>query len=301
MPRSPNRLHERTSFFKYMGASTAKAVLGNSTLRWSSPSLFNDPFDVPRELSFGITPSQIIEALGKICVSLVENPPEDTSDLELNLRTIVDTVKNGITPELQSEMIAALKRSAETYRPRGASLEALRQLWRGLVPDFRILCLTESPDHSAMWFHYSDQYRGAVLEFACNDELDSAWLMARPVTYPTAKPDIFEADGWAKILTMRHDLAIKSIYHTATYTKSPDWSYEKEWRLASLKRPTDTGLYTDYKFDPREILSVYLGPLISPADKNSLLAAASQYPHIKIFEVSIGMSRAFLMNEISKK
>ena len=95
MLRSPNRLHERISFFKYMPASTAKVVLDNSTLRWSSPSLFNDPFDVPRELSFGITPAQIIEALGKRCVSLVENPPEDSSDLESNLKTIVDTVKNG--------------------------------------------------------------------------------------------------------------------------------------------------------------------------------------------------------------
>lgn len=284
-----------------MPASTAKLVLGNRTLRWSSPSLFNDPFDVPRDLSYGITPAQIVEALGKRLTSLIENPPEDTSDLNPDIKTIVDTVKNGISSDLRSNMIDEIKQSSETYRPTGASMEALRELWRTLIPHFRILCLTESPDHSAMWFHYADQYRGAVLEFGCNDELDSAWLAAKPVTYPVTRPEIFEADGWAKLLTMQNELTIKTIYHTATYTKSPDWSYEKEWRLASLKRPNDAGLYTDYKFDARELSSIYFGPLISSADKTSLITAANQYPHVRTFDVSIGMSRAFIVNEMPKK
>src|SRR5687767_14020057 len=42
--------HSRNSFYKYMSAGTAKTVLGNNTLRWSSPALFNDPFDVQFDL-----------------------------------------------------------------------------------------------------------------------------------------------------------------------------------------------------------------------------------------------------------
>jgi len=298
MPRSPNRLHERISFFKYMSASTARLVLDNRTLRWSSPSLFNDPFDVPRELSFGITSVEIVEGLAQRFAALIEHPPEDTSDLGPKLRLIVDTVKRGISPELRSEMIAGIKEMSETHLPTGASMEALRDLWRSWIPQFRILCLTESPAHSAMWFHYADQYKGAVLEFNCNDELDSAWLAAQPVIYPTAKPEIFEADGWAKLIMMPNELAIKTIFHVTTYTKSPDWSYENEWRITSFKRPNDTELFTDYKFDPIELSSIYLGPLISPVDKNSLIAVATRYPHIRIYEVMIGMNRTFLFNEI---
>ena len=98
MARSPNRLHDRSSFFKYSSASTARLVLENKTLRWSSPSLFNDPFDVPRELSFGITPVEINDALARRFISLIENPPEDTSELGPKLRLIVDIVKRGIPP-----------------------------------------------------------------------------------------------------------------------------------------------------------------------------------------------------------
>ena len=44
--RSPNRRHDRQYFYKYVSAKTAQAILTTRTLRWSSPILFNDPFDV---------------------------------------------------------------------------------------------------------------------------------------------------------------------------------------------------------------------------------------------------------------
>lgn len=42
--------HDRKRFYKYMTATTVMAVLGNSTLRWALPKLFNDPFDVQFDL-----------------------------------------------------------------------------------------------------------------------------------------------------------------------------------------------------------------------------------------------------------
>jgi Protein of unknown function (DUF2971) len=90
-----------------------------------------------------------------------------------------------------------------------------------------------------MWYHYADQYRGVVLEFRCDDALDSAWLAARPVTYPAAKPAVYTADGWAQLLMTQGGLAIQTLLDVATYTKAPDWSYEREWRITSFKRQTD--------------------------------------------------------------
>jgi hypothetical protein len=184
-----------------MTAATARAVLTNRTLRWSSPVLFNDPFDVPRELSFGLTPADIVEALGRRIATLIEHPPDDTSHLEPKLRLIVETVKNGVPPDLRTEMLAGVKDSAASHRLTSAAMDAFRELWRKWLRNFRILCLTESPGHVAMWCHYADQYRGAVLEFRCDDELDSAWLAAQPVTYPEIKPEVYTADGWAELLT----------------------------------------------------------------------------------------------------
>ena len=44
--RSSNSRHDRRFFYKYMSAETARIILANRRLRWSSPILFNDPFDI---------------------------------------------------------------------------------------------------------------------------------------------------------------------------------------------------------------------------------------------------------------
>lgn len=38
--------HDRSRFYKYVSAETAKIVLETKQVRYSSPLVFNDPFDV---------------------------------------------------------------------------------------------------------------------------------------------------------------------------------------------------------------------------------------------------------------
>lgn len=274
-------------------------VLAGRSLRWSSPLLFNDPFDVPREMVYGVTGTEILEACGRRIASLIENPPADTSELGSKLRLIVERVKAGIPAALKEELIA------ENRKPHSAShtspaLEEFKAQWRDWLPTFRILCLTESPMHTAMWLHYADKYRGAVLEFACVDELDSAWLAAERVVYSSTKPAVYTADGWAELLSLQHEIAVKRLLYVATYIKSPDWSYEAEWRIATFRRPGDAGTYTDYKFDAQELVGVYLGPLMSDPDRGAIMTLLAAYPSAKVFSVRSGMTREFVVEPITR-
>ena len=49
-----------------MTCSTAKAVLKNSSLRWSSPLLFNDPFDHQIDFNFDFTEKEFVEYYFKV-------------------------------------------------------------------------------------------------------------------------------------------------------------------------------------------------------------------------------------------
>lgn len=291
-----SRTHKRQTFFKYMSANTAKLVLANRSLRWSSPLLFNDPFDVPREIAFGLQPVELVQALSRRMIELIENPPENTSKLEYKIQIIVEKVKQH--PEIKAEVIKSIKDSAAMHRPAGRSMDELRAWWRGFIPDFRILCLTESPNHVAMWYHYADKYQGVVIEFRCDDALDSPWLIAKPVEYPTAKPGVYTAEGWAELLTMPQELAMSTMIEASTFTKSPDWSSEREWRITSTKRPTDTGHFTDYKFNNKELASVYFGPMISIPDREALTELATRYPSAVVINASIGMSRELQFQQL---
>jgi hypothetical protein len=44
--------HNRDSFFKYYTLESAKLTLGNGSRKWSTPFLFNDPFDNQFDLDF---------------------------------------------------------------------------------------------------------------------------------------------------------------------------------------------------------------------------------------------------------
>jgi hypothetical protein len=295
--RSLNRTHDRQSFFKYVSAETARVVLQNRTLRWSSPRLFNDPFDVPRELSFGVAPKAIMDALASRMEAILTNPPADTSRLDPKLRVLVQTIKNGIRDELRADLVREIRDCAATSQPTGEGLKAMQDQWMQWLPQLRILCLTQSPNHTAMWYHYADRYRGVVLEFRCVDELDSAWLGAKPVTYPEAKPCIYSSEGWAELLTLDPDLAIRQIFDVAVFTKAPDWRYEEEWRVMSFRRHGETGEYSDYRFSPIELAGVYFGPHISAVDDTAIEAMCAIYPELSMWDVAIGMSRELEITE----
>lgn len=296
--RSPYRKHDRSSFFKYMTAEVAGLVLKNRMLRWSSPVLFNDPFDVPRELIFDLDYQDIYRASAECFSRLIENPPENTSKLSPKIRQVVEMVKRGISPETKRLVLESLAEPGPLQSGSGQAIEDLRRMWRALIPDLRILCLTVRPTHAAMWCHYAGNYSGVVLEFHCLDETDSALLTAEQVTYPTEKPAIYTAEGWAELMVLDHRTATEKMLHIATYTKAPDWSYEDEWRIVSYKRPTDSGDYTDYPFHPRELAAIYLGPLVSESDQKSLVKLMSAYPSGKVFRVSLGASREFAIYQV---
>jgi hypothetical protein len=63
-----HRKHDRDHFFKYTSATTAVKILESSAVRYSSPILFNDPFDVQSGLHFDfdidLLPDKLLDRIG---------------------------------------------------------------------------------------------------------------------------------------------------------------------------------------------------------------------------------------------
>lgn len=291
--------HDRDSFFKYMPADTAKIVLRNKTLRWSSPLEFNDPFDVPRELALNIPDDEINKALVEKVILTIENPPENTEGLEPSLVSLVKMFRTEKAAK-QAPMIAAMMREM-AQRGSSCSLEPVRTEWRNIIPQFRILCLSESFDVCSMWCHYADKYTGVVLELLCHDDLDSEWLRAKPVQYPEDTPDIFYPSGWAKVLSSPVMPAVNELFETCLYTKTPDWSYEKEWRVESMMREHETGTVSDRGLHQKEFGRLFLGPHIDRKNRSDILEIIQDMPHIQVYDVEIGMARNFSFQEVRNR
>ena len=136
-------------------------------------------------------------------------------------------------PGLRQRIVEDLRRNVDATARQIDALNELKRVWREYVPRMRVLCLSELNDNTAMWHHYADAYRGAVLEFEAVDQLDSAFLIARPVTYQDTPPAIANKEVWAQCMLERGTSTYKDLFTEYQYVKTTSWAYELEWRIVS--------------------------------------------------------------------
>lgn len=304
MPDSdpPNQLrtHNRDHFYKYMSAQTGLAVLINCTLRWSSPTEFNDPFDVPRELAYGVEPKEIRAEVSRFLLEAIQDPSIPIGQYQPHVQVVIQLVRS--RPDQAREEIAEFLKEQMFVAPNDSDgLEELRQWWRDTIPNFRILCLSDTHESASMWHHYATQYKGVVIKVLCSDQLDSPWLMAKPVNYPDEPPQLYTAAGWADFILRgtRRDGAITEVLDSYTYNKKREWRSEEEWRLTSFKRDSEEGTYSDYPLNNQHFLEVYLGPKISAEDREAIVdIVRKKHPHVKIYETTFEAAQSFAFHEV---
>jgi hypothetical protein len=279
--RSPNRRHDVPFFYKYATAATALRIVINRTLRWSSPSLFNDPFDVPQEADLGFTPDQLQDAIVQRFRDYLDGrgaPGTPAAAMLLGLmkqhsrRQSIDA----ILADFRATMVL-------TAIPFAINFEALREAWREQLPKLRILCFSEIPDSVLMWSHYTNSHQGVVLQFEISDERDSSFLLAQPVIYRDSLPTLPGVDFWVRAVLGEIGIDWDEFLREYHYVKTPAWAYEKEYRIVSYAKPGDRALFTDELFNAEDLRGLILGARISPSDADALVSAVRRVgPHVRV-------------------
>jgi len=304
MTRSANRRHERQFFYKYVSAHTAKTILATRKLRWSSPLRFNDPFDTTQELRLNFSDAELGAAVAEEVANLVVEGGPTPDAVHPVLKSVLSGLNEQPNPNLRRQMAESVRRKSSSGATGGQiqALAELKQVWSAIVPMLRILCLSELNDVTPMWHHYADAYRGAVLQFEALDELDSVFLMARPVIYQDTLPAIADKQVWARCIVRGDRTAYVNLFTEYQYVKTTTWSYEQEWRLATLARLGDSGLFSDWGFHPRELSGVYVGPHCSEQDQGEILSLLSHgLEHATAYRARIsGASSKFTFEAVRK-
>jgi hypothetical protein len=72
--------HNREYFYKYIPSETALKILQSRTLKYSSPAIFNDPFDTQTRMDFGFEVSELIEAFAEEQYKMIHGYEEPVGD-----------------------------------------------------------------------------------------------------------------------------------------------------------------------------------------------------------------------------
>jgi Protein of unknown function (DUF2971) len=275
--------HDKDGFYKYYTAHAGKLTLKNTTIKWSTPSLFNDPFDNQFELYFEEPNEKLIEeSLNRFLQSLTSAEPLKPNQFGPETPAMESLRQMHLQhPDLKytEEEIAYLREGVIEGMQRVIKLapETNAEIRRFLA-DITVFCLSETHDNLLMWSHYAQSHTGVVIRFLSLQEVDSPIMTAQPVRYTTQIPRQRFAD------LMDFNESLNGLLATITLTKGDVWAYEKEWRIiASLRNKSRT--YEILPFAPEEIGAVYLGCRIATIDKNEIIAITrSKYPKAKIFQ-----------------
>ena len=274
--------HDKSSFFKYYTAETVKLTLHETRRKWSTPLLFNDPFDNQFDLDLPEPNEdfarQAVERFNQRLSSpepiLYNQHGSLTPALQLIQQACINNPEFQHTDEELRHLTDAALQGMEAARAR---VPEVNRGIRERMSDVSIFCLSETKDNLLMWSHYANNHTGAVVEFLSLPEVDSPLICAQPVRYSKTMPKL-DFSGLIGV-----EQLTRQTMEMLTLTKSSDWEYEQEWRIVSGLRDRSQP-YEILPYAPEEVGSVYLGCKMSDGDKEEIIdITKTKYPTAKIF------------------
>ena len=273
--------------YKYTSCETALVILDSGCLRWSSPSLFNDIAEFKKRPRFNPTLEEahknlLVPYLIDIATGKREMPTKKLSKYCQGLLSLIKMLLDS-GEDAKAILDEALKEEDRNIDVMLAeSIEPETTKWDSSFA--RVICFTECSSDNLMWAHYAANHTGIVLGFRHVPELDTPFMKAKPVRYSAGNPII--GSGLDYYLYGDHlelgRLTTEAIY----YTKGPEWSYEKEWRVITWRKEEISKAYSDFKFYPEELDSICIGVRFDE-DKNEEIfdLINAKYPHCSIFRM----------------
>jgi len=174
-------------FFKYASPAAALAMLSTGMARYSTPLLFNDPFDVQGGLHFDFDPSslhrKVIDRIAELAAAEQEpliDPDDVWGKIVLEARSHFPTY--GFNRDRWLKLTGPSFKTLETVIR--TTQEDYRKHWREVqLPEMRVFCVSEVRDNLLMWAHYAQDHTGVVLEMWSLPDEDNPLSVAVPVEY----------------------------------------------------------------------------------------------------------------------
>jgi hypothetical protein len=280
-------------FYKFCTAKVAKISLSTQSLRFSSPLLFNDPFDCyfPPGFSNLRRNVTIFEKRLHAVLEGKEILPSD-SKAAFNLVPLIGLAGN-VPPEV-------IERTRKHHRANMLAVanefnDESKINWENMVQRLRLLSLcaeVENPlknplGNPLLWAHYADCHRGVAIEFDASFKSEEPLFQtARPVKYQRQVPRAYSRKDFIEdALGLKSLPAEAQAFLPLLLTKSIEWSYEREWRIVRVASEEPQGLFTDLPFCPRALTKIHLGCRVSNRNRKAIKRLATgKFAHVEVHQ-----------------
>lgn len=263
--------------------------MASQSFRYSSPLMFNDPFDIQNELLPNFDLSELPAATMSVIEEYIKNdiPIPNTEDgfgegiLILREGTKSEGYKKDKIEEITYPLLGHIMDEIKH------TIEGMNKLWKISLRESRVFCVTEDKDNLLMWSHYAKDHTGAVLKLATLVKEDNILSAAKKVNYEKKPIQYHSIEDLIKLILFGIDPDYSKLtYSSHSHQKSKHWSYENEWRVVDMcQYKNKTELYVDHKFVPKQLDSIFFGCKSDPGKINFLSSMAKSInPSVCIYQ-----------------
>lgn len=281
--------HDRKFFFKYVTAPTALKILESAKVRYSSPIIFNDPFDIQSGLHFDFDiethSDRLLDFMEKLVLQeekpdVLESEPWGQAVLLMREKKTSHGFPKEKWREAAGPLFAVLVESLKTIR-----IQYQETWWCDFLPRLRVFSVSESHDNLLMWSHYAKDHSGAVLQFRVLPEEDNPLCIAKPILYRQSPPSFLTEKEWLEFVLLSREPKLSELFVQYAYMKSDIWSYEREWRVWDLLPRKEESLFSEYPVLSQELEAIYFGCKIDPVSRVDIeRLMISRYPLTRSFQ-----------------
>ena len=266
--------------YKYVPIETARLIIANETVRFRSPSDFNDPFDSQWNILWQLATTEfnqtLIERLLDNSLKIAQIKYEGQREWIIENRRVHNSLSETQKPAHIERMIQEL--GPEVIIP---------DIVRDQLKRLRIFCLAQKPDSIQMWSYYAAGHQGVAIAFA-SAVLEQHWeIPVEDVRYRPNLPELVIPESFFDYFIYGEEMPIIDHQRAAnalTFTKADSWRHEEEWRYVSLANRGDTALYDDFNFPTSALAGLVAGCKCNRKEFKSLAyEMLAKNPDAKVF------------------
>lgn len=278
--------------YKYLDVSGAKLTLGNRTFKHAKPADFNDTEDLTIKSMFAEDAEEALKRIAggftDVIVRHLDEEPTCSSPMKEKIRIIqqIYRANPGAAEVVRTELESSAEPIYDVEYHRHSAQAFIGEV-NEFMQGYRVLCVSIHNDSDRMWTEYAERHKGICLRIQPSLEKDSKFQLFRPVIYREQRPPLYEdsLEFFAKALFGNHEAQINEVVERIIYTKTMDWQYEGEYRLA-IPIGKEEEPWNTLPYHPEEITELYLGLEMDKSDIEDIVCRARIVkPEIAIFQV----------------
>lgn len=260
--------------YKFCSAESAKRILTNKTLRWSTPALLHDPLELDHTTRLSFNQQDLIKGAIKTAISMIfaREAPKGNAPLLTAIRRWRDEERFNSPEEAEHVLQELLSQMVDQ---RQEAINKIMSDWQDFTKKLRICCFCSKWDNLVDWQLRAANHTGVVLRF----ELQGAKSFGEPqaVNYVNERPAITTMMEQLNIVINAERFMAQEKFAEKFTVKAAAYKSQQEVRCFYQLQESDPApgndpsqWFLDRPFEEDAFKGVYFGLNTSLPDKQAI-------------------------------